>query len=53
MSCSYTTAELKRIAIEQDGPEAEMAIEVLESRGDAPEDTFEEHHGQTMMEAKR
>jgi len=50
MSCTYTDDELEQIAREQTGPEAEKAEELLVVRGIVPEDTFEERHGQTMLE---
>jgi len=40
MACSYTDDELKRIAREKDGDEAERALEILRSRGAAPEWPF-------------
>jgi hypothetical protein len=52
MSSTYTSDELRTIAREQNGPEATKAEELLVARGEAPEDSFEERHGQTAMEAR-
>lgn len=53
MSSTYTTSELKQIAIEQDDAEAQKAIELLKARGEIPEDGFEERKGQTYNESRR
>ena len=52
MSVRHSNDELFEIAREGTDAEAETAIDILESRGAIPEDSFEERNGQTMNESR-
>ena len=53
MSSRFTNAELREMARTGTDAEAGKAIELLEARGELPEDSFEERRGQTYNESRR